>query len=531
MRDADVVVVGGGHNALVTAAYVAAAGLEVLVLEGQPHAGGDAQTEALTLPGFRHDACASAHTIIQSNPMLTAAELPLERFGLRYIKPDPVFTVPFLDGESLTMYRDPERTAADIARRSPADARAYRQLLRDWEALRPIQSRERNNPPKPPDEALRAWRDGDLGDEGLRIRMASGIQMIRERFSDPYVQAFIAWVATMTLDDISEPFTGVQPFSLTAGRQQHSWTTPEGGSGALPDALVRFIRAAGGEVVTGAWVRRIHTRNGRAVAVETADGTRYEARRAVVSSAHVQQLPALLGESLPEAAGRALATWTPGLTMFVTHYALSELPRYRQHDHPGGQPSVAMGAVESIDNLLDVFGRFRRGLLKTDRPFLLCLNSSFADPTRCPSGYHTLKVVGIQPYNLVQGPEHWDAIKEEVSDALLDAYLGYTVNLRREHIVQRFIESPLDLERRNPNNYRGSCHGGASGPDQTGWFRPFPAWNGYRTDVEGLYLTGACTHPGGSISGIPGRNTARVLLEDLGLSWEGATERARTVGG
>jgi phytoene dehydrogenase-like protein len=128
--------------------------------------------------------------------------------------------------------------------------------------------------------------------------------------------------------------------------------------------------------------------------------------------------------------------------------------------------------------------------------------------------------VAIQPYDLGSEPRCWDESKEEVASNLLDTYLTYTTNLRRDHILGTAIESPLDLERRNRNNYRGSCHGGAGGPTQTGWYRPSPRWNGYRTPLAGLYLTGSCTHPGGSVSGFPGRNAARAVIEDLGLSWD-----------
>jgi phytoene dehydrogenase-like protein len=530
MRESDVVVVGAGHNALVSAAYLAIAGLTVTVLEGQAQVGGDARTEELTLPGYYHDSCASAHTIFQNNPLVARGELPLETFGLRYLKPDPVFTVPFDDGESLTMWRDPERTAAEIARLSPADARAYQDLLHDYEALRPIQAAERNNPPRPPDEALRAWRKGALGEEGLRIRLASGLDIIRERFREEHVQAFIAWVAMMTIEDITEPFTGLLPFSLTAGRQQHSWTTPVGGSGRLPAALQHIIQAAGGVVLTGTPVRRIQVESGRAVGVVTAAGTVYRARRAVLSSAHVQALPTLLGEDLPPTAAARLQHWDPGLTMFVAHYAISEAPRYRTHDGRG-QSAVAMGAIESVDNLLDALAAFRRGRLHLERPFLLCLNSSLVDPTRAPAGGHTLKLVSIQPYQVTEGPGadagmRWDALKEQVAERLFQRYCTYTTNMGPDKVRASFIESPVDLERRNPNNYRGSCHGGASTPGQTGWFRPGPEWSGYRTPVAGLYLTGACTHPGGSISGLPGRNAARVLLADVDVPFEEVLARA-----
>lgn len=518
MESADVVVVGSGHNALISAAYLACAGLRVLVLEAQARPGGDTMTEELTLPGFRHDSCSTAHTLIQGNPLLRANELHLDRFGLRYLLPDPVFTVPFRNGDSVTMYRDVERTAAEIARFSERDARAYRDLLADWTHLRPLQAAERNAPPRPPHEVDALWRSGHLGDEAQRIRLASALSMIEERFESPEVRIFLAWVASMTLEPIDHPFTGVLAFSLAAGRQEQSWAIPEGGSGSLVDALLRIIRARGGDVVCGTRVTEVLMDGDRAVGVRSAGGDEYRARRAILSSAHVTQLPAMLPAAVDDESARSIAGWHANLTMFVSHYATTEPARYRVHG--GESTAVAAGVVESVENLHALLADFRHGRLHVDRPFLLCLNPTAVDRSRAPAGRHTLKIVSVQPYALEGRPERWDEIKDEVSDRLLDTYLSYTTNLTRKHILASHVESPLDLERRNANNYRGSCHGGASGPSQNGWFRPSPALNGYRTPIPGFYLTGSCTHPGGSVSGYPGRNAARVLLEDLDLDWD-----------
>jgi len=138
-------------------------------------------------------------------------------------------------------------------------------------------------------------------------------------------------------------------------------------------------------------------------------------------------------------------------------------------------------------------------------------------------------VVSFLPYELVEGPEHWDRIKSEVSRELFEKLARYSPNLARRKVLAEHIDSPLDLERRNPANWRGSCHGGANTPEQSGYFRPVEGWSSYRTPVAGLYQNGACTHPGGSVSGLPGRNCARILLQDLGSSLEEAITSKRAV--
>ena len=517
----DIVVAGAGHNSLLTAAYAARAGFSVLVLEGSSVIGGDTTSEPLTLPGFSHDSCATAHNLIQANPLIRDNELHLDRYGLRYLSPDPVFTMPFRDGRSLTMWRDLDRTCGELTRFSAGDAAAYRQLLQDWEAMAPVLSDEREDAPRPPEEVAARTRASRLGERMLTIRRARALDVIRERFQDEHVRAFFAWIAFMTLTPLDEPETGLLAFSLVAGRQRFSWMLPEGGSIRLPLALARIVEEHGGRVLTSSPVRRIVVEGGRATGVVTADGSTYAARRAVVSTIHLRHLPQVVGEAnLPPAFLRGVGRWQPSLSMFVSHYALSEAPRFRGED--GARQSVTMAGLESLDSLTRMLAAFRAGRIDLEDPVYLALTPTVVDPSRAPAGQHTFKVISFLPYELREGPERWDAIKEEVASMLFAKLVPLTVNLSERIVLGRHLDSPLDLERRNPANWRGSCHGGASTPEQTGYFRPVEGWSAYRTPIAGLYQTGACTHPGGSVSGLPGRNCARVLLRDLDSSLEDA---------
>ena len=515
----DIVFAGAGHNNLVTAAYAARAGFRVLVLEAAPRIGGNTTCEELTLPGFVHDPCATAHNLIQSNPLMRNDELGLEAHGLRYLHPDPVFTMPFLDGASITMWRDVDRTAGELARYSKADAKAYRELLAEWELMAPVVNAERAAPPVPPADAEQAMRESALGEEMIAIRRASALDVIRERFREDHVRAFFAWIAFMTLHPIDEPETGILAFSLVAGRQRFSWILPEGGSVQLPHALARVIEENGGEINTSKRVQRITGRR-----VWTSDGDEYVATKAVVSTIHVKHLPEVVGEdNLPPDYLAGIERWKPNVTMFVSHYALAEAPRFQ---HLGGaNPSVTMGALESLDAYERMIGAFRAGRIDLESPVFLALTPTVIDPSRAPEGKHTFKVISFLPYELGDGPHRWDAIKGDVSSLLFERLARYSPNLSRSIVLGEHVDSPLDLERRNAANWRGSCHGGANTPDQSGWFRPVEGWSSYRTPIEGLYQNGACTHPGGSVSGLPGRNCARVLLADLGSSLEEAIAR------
>lgn len=521
----DVVVAGAGHNSLVAAAYLAKAGFSCVVLEARDRIGGDTATEELTLPGFWHDTCSTAHNLIQASPMLRNNELGLGDYGLEYIVPDPVVHVPFPDGTWLTQWRDLDRTCAEFAKFSRRDADAYRSMIAEYDAVKGAFGAYRYTPiglGPSLDEILEGRADGA---RWQRRYAATAWEIIRSAFEDEHTRAFMLWMSFMTVQPPDRPGTGWLTYAITYGRQQHSWTMPRGGSAALPRALAQVIQQHGGTILTSKPVVRLIVEGGRCAGVETADGVRYHARRAVLSTIHVKHLvemaaPALWGDDFLE----GVASWRPGVSMFVTHYATAEPPQF-----PAGSGTiipVAAGIPTSVDRMLRVGNEFQRGIVARDDPVLLVVCPTVADPSRAPAGRHTLKVIGFQPYELPQGPRHWDAIEGDVSRANLAHLRTYAPNVREDAILATRIESPLGLERLNRHNWHGSCHGGDMSPAQSGRLRPVPGWAQHRLPIPGLYQTGGTTHPGGSVSAAPGRNAAMVLLKDLGRSLEDVIHRA-----
>jgi phytoene dehydrogenase-like protein len=521
----DIVVGGAGHNSLVAAAYLAKAGLSCLVLEARPVIGGNTATEELTLPGFHHDTCSTAHNLIQVSPTLRDNELHLGEFGLEYLYPDPVVHVPFPDGTWLTQWRDLDRTAEEFAKFSAADAEAYRRLIAEYDEVKGLFGRYRYTPIGwgPPLEELLGSHPG--GGRWLRRQAASAWEIIRAQFRDPHTRTFMLWMAFMTIQPVDRPGTGWLAYSITFGRQRHSWTMPQGGSAALPQALVRLIEAHGGRALTNRRVARLLIEGGRCAGVETADGERHLARRGVLSSIHLKHLLEMAPrETWGEEFTEGVETWQPGISMFVTHYAATVAPAFPVD---GGTLSpVAAGLPTSLDRMLRVGSEFHRGLVAADEPVLLIVCPTVEDPSRAPPGRHTLKVIGFQPYELPEGPGRWDEIKAEVSAANLAHLRRYAPNLTDQTILARVVKSPLDLERFNMHNWHGSCHGGDMAPAQSGRLRPAPGWAQHRLPIPGLYQTGATTHPGGSVSAGPGRNAAMVMLKDFGMDLEQVVARA-----
>lgn len=502
--EVDIVVIGAGHNALITAGYLAVAGLEVLVLEASPTMGGNTRTEQLTLPGFAHDSCSSAHVLLQSNPLIRDDELGLiSSYGLEYVLTDPAVVMPQPDGDTLVVSRDLAATTAQIARWSYRDAAAFRELIAEWGGgLSAVHGRWSSGLPLGEGEAVGRY---------TALKARSAWDVVHERFESATVRSFVLWMAMATIQDPRRPGTGVLPSSLSAGRISYGWATPVGGSAALPSALDRLITAHGGRVACSSPVTVVEVSAGRAAAVRTADGRRVRARAGVVSSAAVAQLGAMLeGSDPPADLEQARATWRPGLSVFAVHAALRSSLSFASESSEVRSAAAGLGTPAGMVRQLDAFAR---GDTDASDPWLLVVDQTVVDPSRAPAGQATLKLLTIAPYERRDGAD-WNDTKDAFARELLQLLSRRCNGLEADAVLAVRAESPVDVAAHNPHNVGGSCHGGE-------FLLPggevIPGWPAYRCAVPGLFMTGATTHPGGSVSGRPGRNAARTVLTDLGL--------------
>src|ERR1700691_2552043 len=511
----DVVVAGAGHNSLVATAYLAKAGYRCLVLEGRPVVGGAVKTLELTLRGFNHDVCSAAHSTILNNPMFQNNEINLREYGLEYIEPDPVIHMPFPDGTWLTQWRDLDRTCAEFAKFSKKDAAAYRRMLAEFETVRAIFEAVAFTPigfGKPLNDRLMEVPNGHLWQ---RRAAMSQWEIIRYNFEDDHCRAFL----------LASPFTHQPPQYPMTGRLAYASIRatprciPKGGSGALTQALARYIEAHGGVVLLNKVVARLIVENGKCTGVECEDGSQYRAEKAVLSTIHIKQLVNMAPHELwGDDFLYGVDTWQPEISAVVAHYATTEAPRF-QSDNGPFEP-VETCVMPSSERALGFIYDHLLGRVNVENPPLEITCCSTVDSTRAPAGMHTLRVLGFHPYDLKQGHEHWDELKNEVAESNLNYMRRFAPNLTEDKILGRFVESPVDLERMNPHNWHGSYHAGAADPSQSGALRPMAGWAQHRMPIPGLYQTGATTHPGGSVTGAPGRNAATVMLKDFGTSIE-----------
>jgi phytoene dehydrogenase-like protein len=411
-----------------------------------------------------------------------------------------------------------DRTCAEFAKFSKKDAAAYRKMLADLDAIRPLIAAGSFTPigfGKPLNDQLAQVPHGKLWQRRLAM---SAWDVIHDTFEDDHCRTFMLYMSHLAAEPPDAPVTGRLAYG--APRQQHSGRPfPKGGSGVLTEALGRFIEAHGGTILVNKWVKSLIVENGKCTGVECSDGSAYRASKAVVSTIHIKHLVDMAPKELwGEDFLYGVETWQAENAMFVTHYATSEPPIYKVD---GGTLSpVESGVLASPYRALRFGYDDTRGVVNLDEPPLQVICCSIADPTRAPAGMHTLKILGWQPYQLKEGPEHWDNIKNDVSDANLKYLRRFAPNLTDDKILARFVESPLDLERMNPHFWHGSAHAGAQNAAQTGPLRPMAGWAQHRMPIPGLYQTGATTHPGGSVTGGPGRNAATVMLKDFGTSIE-----------
>jgi phytoene dehydrogenase-like protein len=493
----DIVVAGAGHNSLVCSAYLAKAGYKVLVLEGRPTIGGGCKTAEVCLPGFKEDLCSSVHSGLQANPLLRNNELNLRDYGLEYIDPDPVMHIPFVDGASITVWRDLDRTCETIARFSKKDAETFRRLVPEFKANAQDAAADRGAGRRSPG----VWQ---------RLSAMSGYDAARTLFESDHMRAACLSCGHFGGVPGGDFGAGNQAFSLI-GQVLSGRPIAKGGSGMLSVALERFLEAHNGVILTNKPVARLVIENGKCTGVECVDGSRYRAGKAVVSTIHVKHLVNMAPRELwGEEFTRNLDVFQPEHAMFSFHFATSDPPRYPL---PGGGTisTVEASLMEHAESVLLLNSFNARGEVNVEDIPLQIVSPSVGDPSRAPAGHHTVKIEGTMPYALKEGPQHWDNIKDQVAEKILGRLRRVSPNLTPDKILAKFLESPLDIERMNPAMWRGSAHHGD---------RRLPQFASYKMPIPGLYQTGACTAPGGSITGMPGRNAAAALLKDLGTSIE-----------
>jgi phytoene dehydrogenase-like protein len=520
----DVVIVGGGHNGLACAAYLAKAGLDVVVLEKRAVVGGAATTEE-PWPGYH---VSSASYVVSLMPPQIVRELDLKRFGYEVSIVTPDYFVPFPDGTSLTLWGDVARDAENIAKLSPADAEAYirfdryfdraARLLKDLLFVVPPNLNIRDLPKWATTAGrFRKWSGRDIH-EVVRLFTMSAADFLDEWFEDERVKGALATQAV--IGAWGGPMTPGSAYVLMhhwigeIDGHPGAWGWVKGGMGGVSNAMARAAEAAGAEIRTGAEVDRVAiTANGRAVGVALGDGSLVRAQR-VVSSAHpVTTYLSLVGEErLPGDVVRDVKRYRTRSGSVKLNLALSALPEFPSWDQEGDLHRGLAAVSPSMEYLERAWDDAKYGRM-SEHPYVEVVFPTAHEPEGlAPKGKHLMLAFSqFGPYELRDGS--WDeGGRDEYAARVLKALGEFAPNLESsvEHLE---VLAPKDIEDRF-GLIGGNIMQGELTPDQMFSFRPIPNYGDYRTPVAGMYLCGSGTHPGGGVMGVPGRNAASVVLRD-----------------
>jgi phytoene dehydrogenase-like protein len=519
----DAIVIGAGHNGLTCAAYLARAGLKVLVLERCRLLGGMTQTEELTLPGFWSDVHASGYQLANLSPV--PAELELANHGLALCTPDFVYAHAFPDGRGLAVSRDQEQTLAAIGRYSRRDAATWRGLLERYRAGREAMIAAFFAPPPTLAAAAASFQDSPGGMDRYRFGLQSTRSWCDEVFETEAVKSLFAAFALFTGHAPDDAGGAEMAWLFGAVLQEEGNYLVRGGMRHVPLALASYLRAHGGEIRTGAGVERILVEGGRATGVRLESGETIRAGQLVAASVDPGQLVLrLLGAAVvgPDIASK-MERYEWGDGVMVIYLALEGPVEYRAGPEAGAAAQVHL-APASLESLAQAASECRAGQLPS-APLIVCWNDTAVDPGRAPAGRHLKKLVVLGvPYRLTGDAtggiagRHWDEVRDAYADYLIDRVAADYLPDLKAKILQRVAHSPLDLERKLSSAVHGTLSHGAMLPYQSGPTRPIPELAHYRTPIPNVYLCGSSCHPGPGVSMAPGRNAAGVIAVDLGLS-------------
>ena len=506
----DAVVIGAGHNGLVAAAMLADVGWDVVVLEAQSEPGGAVRSAEL-FPGYISDLYSAFYPMSVASPAMSA--LHLEEHGLRWSHAPAVVGHPHSasDDDAPVIYRDPARTADELELRDPGDGAKWGRVVQLWDRIKDALLDALFSPFPPiraPIQLLRTLGSAEAL-RFARLLMLPATVMGQELFSGDAARLLLLGNALHADVPIDAPGSGVMGFLMTMLAQDCGFPVPVGGAGALTEAMVHRVSAAGAQLECGRRVDAIEIRGGRAVAVHSADGGTVRVRRAVVADVAAPDLyeHLLPRDALPARLFADLEHFIWDIPVVKVNYAL---------DAPIPWRSTNLRRAGTVHLGADAHGLVRwMADLNTatvpDNPFLLLGQMSTADPSRSPEGTESAWAYTHLPRDR-NDDESADRLSRAVDRVIEEHAPGFV-----GHIVGRMVQRPSDLQSTDANLSGGAINGGTAQLQQQLIFRPSPGFGTAGTPICNVFLGSASAHPGGSVHGVCGRNAAQAALKSDGF--------------
>ena len=519
MKEYDGIIIGAGPNGLTVGAYLAKAGLKVLLLDKRYEMGGGLATEQVTIPGFLHDTHAIYHMMVDYAPALKDLRLE-EDYNLKWIYPPVQMAMPFLDGSSIILYQDVEKSCESISKISPRDADDYRKFAEQADlAMDTFLGPATYHEALPLLEQVAKLETMEITHWLDELTGMTPKEIVDEMFENDKVRALFLYITTMWgLEYDLEGLGYLVP--LMIDRATH-YRLCHGGSHHLAHLLSKVIYENGGMVLAGVDIKRIVVDNGEANGVELTDGTIIEAQKFVASSLDQQQTWfKLVGEQHLESDFiQRLEDWQwEEWTLFNVHLTMHEAPNFTaaaQNPDVNNALILVVG-YESEQDVVDHFETIRKGELG-ESGFNCCFPSIF-DPMRAWPGKHIGLLSQEAPYDLKEGgAQEWYRVRREQAERNKAVLRRYAPNMTDDNVMADYITTPLDIENKLPDMVKGGFKQGAYAPLQMGYGRPNEFCSRHFTPINKLYVCGASTYSGGMITFGPGYNAANRIAEDLGI--------------
>jgi len=520
----DAVIVGGGHNGLVCAAYLAKAGRRVLVLERRHVLGGAAVSEQV-FPGFTFSVCSYVVSLFRPHII---RELELTRHGFHIIPLDCAF-LPLPDGRSLARWGDKERTRREIAEFSAKDAEVYPEFGLAMTKLARFSKNVIDEPaPEPtslsPRDLVQLLRLGktfqglppDLRYLNVKLLTMSAADFLDEWFESDVLKA------PMSVSGIIGTYLGVRSPGTAYVLLHHymgeidgafrAWGFSKGGTGAVSYAIAAAARSYGVEIVTEAPVERVRMHDGRATGVVLQNGDEIGAKVVVSAVDPHRTFLGLVGEQqLEPEFVRQLRRYKLRGSSGKVNLAVDRLPSFTSRPGAGPHLEGDIAICPSVEYVERAFDEAKYGDF-SKRPYLNVVIPSLVDPSVAPPGKHVISCfVQYAPYNIKEGASHWPEKREAFGDAVVKTLAEYCPGLE-ESILHRQVLTPWDLEQEFGLTEGNIFHGELS-LEQLLFLRPVAGWSRYRTPVRDLWMCSSGTHPGGGIMGAPGELAAKSMLK------------------
>lgn len=522
-KQVDAIVIGSGHNGLVTAVRLAQKGWKVVVVEQAQTPGGAAKTAEVTLPGFKHDLYATNVGLFLNSAFYRENQQAMADTGFVPTISDQAYASVFPDDTGIGVSTDAAATRQSLSRVSPADAKAWDELATYFGTTAPYFLPLMQMPLPSWQAGCQLWRLW----RGLKRRGAVDLaQMLLKSprefvdywFESDKIKALVApWAFHLDFGpDIANG--AVFPFIESVNNAQHGIPLAQGGIGNLIQSLVGMLEANGGELMTGCKVAEVMVRDGRANGVRLQDGSELGAKRAVIGNITPTQLASRLlpPSALPQGYARKSRAYRYGPGTMMIHLALDAPLQWRAGRQFSDYAYVHIGPY--VNDMALTYTQATSGTLPSE-PLLVVGQPTVVDPERAPAGKHILWIqVRALPSQPLRDsgddglpPGSWSEIKEAYADRVIRKIARYAPNIE-EATLARAVLSPQDLEHDNPNLVGGDSIAGSHHLDQNYLLRPFAGWSRYRTPIDRLYMVGAATWPGGGLNATSGYLLAEELL-------------------